>query len=266
MASPFFIVGSGRCGSTWLYEVLRHHPGLALTNEAHVLDLLYRCNLLAATPRTEIVDLHTRDNVHMRGIVHEDHVEAFAPVFSEHGKAICEDYYRRAFADKDFRYWGDKLPDPRAAVTAKWVWDDVRYLVLVRDPRDVLCSWRAHAQRQHVADSFPELLELTAEKQGRSWAAIYGGFQEELPGAMTLRYEDLRQEPEKHIRAILEDLDLGWCDEVAHALVNNKSFRSHGTSKTLEASSGRWQRELDDEDRAVLEHACGELMRGFGYL
>lgn len=266
MASPFFIVGSGRCGSTWLYEVLRHHPALALTNEAHVLDFLYRCNLLAATPRTETVDLHTRDGIAMRGILHEAHAEAFAPVFAEHAKAICEDYYRRAFPDRDFRYWGDKLPDPRAAVTAKWVWDDVRYLVLVRDPRDVLCSWRAHAKRQHVADTFPELLELTAETQAKSWYAIYRGFHDELPNALTLRYEDLRLEPEKHIRAILEYLDLAWTDATAHALAHNDSFKTHGTSKTLEASSGRWQRELSDEDREVLERECGFLMREFGYV
>ena len=50
MASPFFIVGSGRCGATWMYFVLREHPEIAMTNEGRVLDYVYFCHELVRVP------------------------------------------------------------------------------------------------------------------------------------------------------------------------------------------------------------------------
>ena len=39
MGTCFFIVGSGRCGSTALYLLLKDHPCVALTNEARGFEL-----------------------------------------------------------------------------------------------------------------------------------------------------------------------------------------------------------------------------------
>ncbi len=43
MRQPFFIVGTGRSGSTLLQRLLAAHPRIALTNEGHVADFLYYC-------------------------------------------------------------------------------------------------------------------------------------------------------------------------------------------------------------------------------
>lgn len=265
MATPFFIVGSGRCGSTWLYYVLRDHPEIALTDEARVLEFLYHATVLAAVPHHERVELGTRDGVTMQGIVHADHVASFAPLFTRHAKVICEEFYRERFADKNYRYWGDKLPEPRAAASARYVWPDARYLVLVRDPRDVFCSWHAHARREKVAHDFPELVGLTMASFARSWNAVYRGFAEVLEAPMTLRYEDLCADPRRRIGEVLRWLDLPWTEEVERAFMANESFASHGTSANLAATNGRWRRDLREDDRIELVEACGETMRHFGY-
>jgi len=265
MVSPFFIVGSGRCGSTWLYYVLREHPHIALTDEARVLEFLYHCTVLAGVPHNQKVQLSTRDGVTMQGVVHADHVDLFAPLFTAHAKTICEDFYRQRFKDKAFRYWGDKLPEPRAAVSARYVWPDTRYLVLVRDPRDVLCSWRAHANKPFVARDFPELRGLPATSFARSWDAVYRGLDEVLEAPMLLRYEDLCADPRRHIGAILEFLDLAWVPELDRALAANESFENHGTSSDLAASNGRWRRDLGDDDLRQLLEVCAGTMRRFGY-
>jgi hypothetical protein len=259
------IVGSGRCGSTWLYHVLRDHPHLALTDEARVLEFLYHCNMLAGVPHHETVQLGTRDGVVMQGVVHAAHVPLFAPLFTRHAKAICEEFYRLRFPDKDYRYWGDKLPEPRAAASARYVWPDTRYLVLVRDPRDVLCSWRAHAARPQIAREYPELVGLTATAFAASWNAVYRGFAAVLEAPLTLRYEDLCADPRRHIGAILDFLDLEWVPALDAALAKNASFESHGTSASLAATTGRWRTDLGDADHRELVAACADTMRQFGY-
>ncbi|MEZ5967011.1 MAG: sulfotransferase [Planctomycetota bacterium] len=265
MASPFFIVGSGRCGSTWLYYVLRDHPHIAMTDEARVLEFLYHCTVLAGTPHNQKVELATRDAATMQGVVHADHVGLFAPLFTRHVKAICEDFYRERFPGKAYRYWGDKLPEPRAALSARYVWPDARYLVLVRDPRDVLCSWRAHARKPHVARDFPELQDLPVAPFARSWDVIYRGLQQELDDPLLLRYEDLCAEPRRHIQAILDYLGLAWAPELDRALDANESFANHGTSNDLAATNGRWRRDLGDSDLSELLAVCADTMRRFGY-
>jgi hypothetical protein len=265
MPTPFFMVGSGRCGSTWLYSVLRHHPAMALTNEAKVLDFLYFCVELAAVAADETREFFTNQTVRMRGLVGRDYTEAWSAAVSRHAKAICEDFYATVFAGRPYRVWGDKLPDPRAAVMARWVWPAARYLVLVRDPRDVLCSWRAFARRAAVARTDPKLVGLTAEALANSWQRLYSGVLEQLDAPLVQRYEDLRREPRRYIGDILAHVGLEWTAEVERALPAAETFASHGTSASPEATIGRWRGELAPEDVRTVEATCGELMRRFDY-
>jgi len=41
VTGPLFILGSGRCGPTYLFALPEKHPHIARTNEAHVLDFLW---------------------------------------------------------------------------------------------------------------------------------------------------------------------------------------------------------------------------------
>ncbi len=266
MPSPLFIVGSGRCGSTWLYSILRQHPGIALTNEAKVIDFLYFCAELAAVPVNRRAEFFTNETVEMRGLVHADYVDTFVTVFHRHVKAICEDFYATQFAGRDYAFWGDKLPDPRAAATARWVWPDARYLVLVRDPRDVLCSWWAFAKRADIARDDPKLVGVSAQSLADSWRLLYSGVLEQLDGALQVRYEDLRADPRPRVAEILAWLGLPWVNGLDAELDAGQVFASHGTAATPAATIGRWQRELSQEDIRTVERVCGPLMQRFGYV
>ncbi|MEM7198926.1 MAG: sulfotransferase [Planctomycetota bacterium] len=265
-ASLFLILGSGRCGSTWLYEVLREHPEIALSNEARVFDFLHFCVELVNVPETRIGHFVTREDVHMRGIVGEHHQPAIAKVFTGRTKEAAEDFYRELFPKKKYRWFGDKLPDPRAALTAMNLWPDYRYLILVRDPRDVLCSWRAYAKRDNIKANYPELIDLTAPVLARSWSTLYAGLLERVANPLVMRYEDTVAEPRHHIEQVLAFLGLEWHKWVERALETGGPFRTHGTAPTPESSRGRWQRELSEADVAVIEEVCGELMQRFDYL
>jgi hypothetical protein len=264
--APFLIVGSGRCGSTWVYRVLREHPRLALTNEAHVLDLLCICAHLAEIPRSRTLRLHFRPEVvDVHGIVSPDEIAHFAPVFAEHAIACCEAFYRRRFPDKDILYWGDKLPGPAAIQGAFPAWPDTKVLVLVRDPRDVLCSWRAYGKVERVARNDPGMATMAAESHARTWAQSYRELLLLEGRSCVLRYEDLLADPRASFTRVLDYLGLGWTPEVEAALAGNDTFVSHGTASSAAASAGRWRSELPAGDLAIVERHCGEIMARYGY-
>jgi hypothetical protein len=265
MPSPFFIIGSGRCGATWMYTVLREHPDIAMTDEARVLDFLYFCAELVNVPYSRRAAVPPRESVELRGIVRDPYVATLSPVFLRHVKAICEDFYATYFAGRSYKWWGDKLPDPRAAMAARRVWPDTRYVVLVRDPRDVLTSWRAFAEKPEIARGDPQLVGLAAETLARSWDAVYRNVFLQLEKPLIVRYEDLRREPRRHVGEMLALLGLDWTPQMERVLAAEEVFLTHGTSSSPEASLGRWRTELPAEDVRVVERICGETMERFAY-
>ena len=137
--------------------------------------------------------------------------------------------------------------------------------MLVRDPRDVLCSWRAFARKKRIAEQNPELIDLPAATLAASWKAIYESVFREIEEHMLLRYEDLCADPKARVSDFLGYLGLDWRPEVEKAFEENDTFRGHGTASSLEESMGRWRRELGPEDLEIVEGQCGELMAKFGY-
>ncbi|MCA8970015.1 MAG: sulfotransferase [Planctomycetes bacterium] len=265
MASPFFLVGSGRCGATWLWSIIREHPRIAMSNEARVLDVLYFCNELVNVPSDKSATCVPMDGVALQGIVREECMPVLSPIFLAHCKEICEEFYRERFREKAFDWWGDKLPDPRVALGARYLWPDVRYVLLVRDPRDVLCSWRQWARRPDVRALHPEL-DMEAPVLARSWKSIYGGFPNEVESLFVLRYEDAIARPLESVRALLAHLELDVTSEIEAAIAANDSFGIHGTSPTLESTIERWRSELPAADAALIAEVCGDTMRGYGYV
>lgn len=248
-----------------MYYVVREHPEIAMTNEARVLDFLYFCNDLVNLPSSRVGRCVPREGVEIRGLLREPYVEKMSAIFIRHCKQMCEEFYADYFADRDYSWWGDKLPDPRVAMGARLVWPDARYLVLVRDPRDVLCSWRAFARKKNIAEQNPELVDLPADTLAASWKAIYFSVDREIEEHMLLRYEDLCVDPRARVEDFLGYLGLEWTPEVERAFEENDTFRGHGTASSLEASMGRWRKELGSADVDVIQDTCGELMQKFGY-
>ena len=267
MTSPFFILGSGRCGSTYLFALLEKHPHIALTNEAHVLDFLWFCSEYARVPTYEkrVFPLHADTELH--GLVHEDSVADFARVFGNHVKAIAEEYYAARFVGKAYRRWGDKLPDPRAALAARDLWPDTDYIVLVRDPRDVLCSFRrfADAGGAAVKEHLPEWGQRTAADFCVEYRTLYGYGLDHMPKHLLLRYEDLVRSPQEVLHRTLTHLGLAADAVHSQDLEQDNLFAKHGTSASALASIGRWRQDLPQADQDHVRAQLADLLTRFGY-
>ena len=251
--SPFFVVGMGRSGSTFLYKMLDEHPEVALTNESHVFDFVYFVYRTASLTHGEseaCSDVFGIDR--LQGTMGAPWNLQFCGIFVEQVPAMIERFYAQAFPGRAFRRFGDKLPSIHTAVEYRRVDPRTQMIGLIRDPRDVAVSVR----KVEWAQSLEECCDL--------WCTIYDKLVQ-VPDLHWVRYESLVEAPEECMREVFGYLGLdpelrGTGDSQQEEL-----FASHGTSRSPKASIGRWRDELSAEEAGIVEARCGELMGRFGY-
>lgn len=144
--------------------------------------------------------------------------------------------------------------DEAAVLGARLFFDRVKDIVIVRDPRDLLCSAIAFWKLR------PEMaMTMLASTVSRlAWLARHAG-----PDTIVIRYEDLVREPVPTRQALSRflDLDLLSRPEAEAEPVPD----SHRTSSDPAASIGRWRNELTSQQVEACEVAFGVLLRDFNY-
>lgn len=263
MSQPFFIVGTGRSGSEFLQRTLSAHPRIALTSEAHVADFLYFCSRFASVPQKTTEQFVVHLPVELHGIIRDEAIPTFAPIFRRHATAMLEEFYREHFADEDFTHWGDKLPGPETAIQLQQVLPHAKYIVLIRDPRAVCASLRRFGERDIRAA--PLIQAGSVEVWATYIRNTFDALLRYLEQRVIVRYEDMIADPVAEIGRVLDFLGLdGAADLVADAAPQHL-YRTHGTSGSPEQSLEAWRSALTAEEIATVESICGELMERFDY-
>lgn len=256
---PFFITGSGRSGSTYLYHLLRVHPDIAITNEARIIDALWLAYQAVATPYGSKVP-----DTEVVGVAHPKTKPVLEDVFRGHLMSMLEEYYVRRFP-AGFTHFGDKLPDYCAVAMAAGWCGNIKAILMVRDPRDVVCSYRA-VQRHAVPIGLREvkLKNYTVEDLARIWKETYDLLLAEVPHLHTVRYRDLVTKPAENVGRVLEFLGLPFHPAVSEAIASNDTITGHGTSRNAQASIGRWKEDLSANEAKLVTTVCGPLMERLG--
>ena len=144
--------------------------------------------------------------------------------------------------------------DEAARRGARLFFGTVREIVLIRDPRDLLCSamafWNLSAE---------EALEVLRSGLSRLARIIrHAG-----PDTLVIRYEDLLLDPAGSRLAIAKFIGLDQPTQPAEA--TGALFEKHGTAGNPAASIGRWKRDLAPELIAACDTTFGTFMRDFNY-
>lgn len=282
-SGPILLSTSGRTGSTLVMATLAQHPNVVVAGDrpyevemacyySYALRTLLAAGDQSRSLRTDRITA-TENRFHIGFNPYFDY--SFSSVFknretlwsflsdrvparlSQAFRDIILDYYQEVAADQGIEhpiYFAEKsLPERDSRLGVRFMFPNVREIVLVRDLRDVLCSSIATKNAE-----FEPILKATVAA-GQQFVNI---LDEARPGLMLLKYEDYIERKEQTVAHLYEFLGLSAVREDTER--TGALFDVHATSKSPTASIGRWRDDLTPDQKARCEVLAPYLER-LGY-
>jgi hypothetical protein len=272
--APVFVLGSGRCGTKFLYYLLLSAGGFAVSHsETNVFNLLGLCFGSLARPgnRRRLLDAYLASEVFLEsGADPEELRERVMKDCRNAGdflRILLESVTRRQGA----RRWADSTPSHLLYLPLiKRLIPDALIIHIIRDGRDVTASMHRAGlfgpmpwdrARACVA---PAIYWRWIVSKGRRYGQALGR------DYMELHYEDLVQNPRETLARvglfIEHDLDYDRIQRVALGSVRDPNTSFRGDGKETDANSvGRWRRFFTPSQIRDIESTVGNLLVDTGY-
>jgi hypothetical protein len=285
---PFpVIVGCPRSGTSLLAVMLDSHPEFAVPPETAFLKHVPGLAGDSEAMRRRFVELATADRTPISnwsdfGLDRAAFVERIAAISPFTAAAGVRAFFAM-YAEREGKPRAcEKTPDNIFVMHAlARLLPEVRYVHVIRDPRDTALSWR----RTWFApsDDFEVLGNAWAHHVGVGRAAGRA-----MPNYIETRYEDLVLQPRDELPRLCAFLGVAFApqmlDFAAHGAA--RIARLHGRmhvsgrmvaredrtrihenlARPLRADRvGAWRREMSGAERAAVERGAGPLLRALGY-
>src|SRR4051794_6486435 len=272
MRDPFFIVGNDRSGTTMLRLILDRGPEVAIPPES-----MFLTDFAAAFDDGTTADrrgaeefaaqVWSHPKVRLWGLPPDPPVVPVGLGPQDAYRFAAEAPPRASAARHGKPRWGDKTPHYVHHIDHLLrVWPQARFVVLVRDGRDVALSLR----RMPFGPN-------NAWAAAQWWArGIHAGerAQREHPEAvLTVRYEDLAGRPEVEVPRICAFLDLRYAEDMLaleradpdRIVADQVSWFPTLFDGINTRSVGRWEREMGARDRRLFAALAGDELARHGY-
>jgi hypothetical protein len=278
---PILVTSTGRSGSSLLMRRLAAHPEIVVagSHPYEVKQLTYYAGAL----RTLSLEANWACSMNPDALLSEAsrYVTGFNPfhdpqfgtdplleqywevtgfeILTSAFRELIVTYYEaiRTMTHKaSVRYFAEKThPNPlvRDAVIA--MFGGVKEILLVRDPRDLVCSYRAFWGAT-PSDAISLICSQCDDISNRVAAAT--------ADTLSIKYEDLVVQPDETLDRMSAFLGLSQ-KPVATDVAEGAIFGTHGTSRTPAESIGRWRQDLTSEQIKLCEAAFAELLPKLGY-
>ena len=272
---PIFLVGSPRSGTTLLRYMLCSHPRIYVPPESNFIPRFFRRRPTMPLSREQALRILDRIGDYRpfwrdwRGEPLDPHAilaGLTAPTPELLISALYAEYARRYGAVR----WGDKSPIYASYVSLlATMFPTSQIIHAIRDARDVTAS-SLEAYRG------PRFFYMDAYYAARTWrartdSAIRSGRPLSSDRYTEIRYEDLTFDPEGRLRALCQFLGEQFYPEMTTPEIEARHHHhSRGIHQRVRqpvtmASAGRWQRDLPERDRRLVERVAGSLLLELGY-
>ncbi|NOZ78764.1 MAG: sulfotransferase [Acidobacteria bacterium] len=252
-ATPLFIIGPPRTGTTLLARILNAHPLVLVTNETAVF--LFFCESIRRSKigvRAGILwgkDYHDLWSKHLE--------KAVQPMIRSYYEEIASLEHRERLV-----YWGDKHPHHDVCIPfLAEQYPRCRFIYTQRDPRDSICS-------------ICEMNGWPFAKALETWRRMSERYEKELAQFTSDRvyrivYESVVSHSVREIEALLGwlglEMDVGVHEALEHYRTRDAHERIQSRVDFKKKSVGRWRRELTPEDRVLALQEIGKYLDEYGY-
>ncbi|SES71639.1 Glycosyltransferase involved in cell wall bisynthesis [Salinibacillus kushneri] len=258
-ASPIFIGGAGRSGTTLLRVMLNAHPNLCsgpefkmLQQIANLYNQMISIKDIRKAYGLDIEDINTSFNNFISSFFEKFKMESNANRIVEktpHNVLIMKELVK-IFPDAKFIHVvRDGRDVASSLVTMDWYDFQGNPLPYVQNIRNATDYWK-QVLTKSIQDSRDPILK------GK---------------VMFIKYEDLITEPKKIIKDVLVFLDETWSDQVLN-YVNvdrgyepNESSTNQVSKQIYTKSKKRWQIDFTQKDKKVFKEIGGQLLVDLGY-
>lgn len=243
-ANTFFLVGTTRSGTTLLGLMLGHHPDISFPGEFEfAVDFMPNADTFPPLPAYyEWLAMNRHYRWHRPEIDPTLAYPQLVRSFLAHMKHAAGGEAKRWVGVAVHRHF-DRLHA---------LWPDVRFVHLVRDPRDVIRSWLelGWSGEAYTAACTWRDLELL-------WAQVRSRIPPER--VFELRYEDLIRRTPEVLASLCAFLSLPYSERML-------SYPDDTTYEPIDPQQvGKWRRALSPRQQRLVDRALGDLLVERGY-
>jgi hypothetical protein len=287
---PIFIIGSPRSGTSLLRLLLTSHSEIVIPPECgfivwlhqkysnwaarDAIDSSLRCQFLDELFACKKFDTWALNRMALDSLIIKQKPADYATLCALIYTAYSHQHSRSTtiWGDKN-NFYIDFLP------TLNEIYPEARFLHIVRDGRDVACSYREVMQNKSASPYAPKL-KTDIESIAIEWSANVLKVADSLnrlsnPRKMTVHYEDMVQKPESVLSSICSWLSLTYEPRMLafHEINRRKQLEPALTmdwkQRTMEPISadtvGRYRTLLSAEEQDVFSMAAGPALTKFDY-
>lgn len=266
---PLFVVGMPRSGTKLLRGLLNEHSRIGIPlNETEFLPHWIRS--WAGWGALSEPAAFERFYAEVTGSIY------FVHRLEEHGQRISSADWR-AGCDGDFSpqsvfealirhdapaatgdIWGDKSPNYLAHLPLlRATFPSARFIHIIRDARDYCLSMKQAFGKSttRAAQRWRDRIEQ-ARQQAEGFSAHY----------TEVRYEDLVQDPEPHLRRLCDFLEQPFEDAMLTLSRPTENLGStKGQQRIVASNTEKWRTQMPDRQRMLIERLTGDVLRSLSY-
>ena len=267
----FFIVGTGRCGTTLLQAMLNAHPRLHIPPETHFFARLDPCRLIGHDVIGKLaIERYVRRAVRSARWnefgIDESELRDAIKSGARDASTLLPWLLRRTSPVGEFKRLGEKTPRHAFYMTEiDEDFPDSKIIHCVRDPRDVVHSMKSRAWS-------------AGDSPYKSAARCRDVYETVPPQGVAdhvheVRYEDLIRDPEGTLRRVCDFLGEPYdpamlrYDELGSAAYHarEESWKGLARKPLDRARIGRYRDGLSDAEVRTVEWVVGEHLERFGF-